>query len=188
MDSFEYLSVFLSILLGLAVTHLIVGTVSIIQQRASTKVYWVHLLWVVNGIAYITQTWWFFNLWDGLESWPASIFYLLFIYTLVLTAFVSLLFPIRGSIIDYRAYFYEQFRWFFGLQFLWLCLDVVEVTIKATSGLRPIPGDYFLLTVPLMLFVLAAIFVKNSRYHAFLAILVFFYQVVYGALISAAIG
>jgi hypothetical protein len=50
MDSFEYLSVFLSILLGLAVTHLVVGTVSIIQQRASTKVYWVHLLWVANGI------------------------------------------------------------------------------------------------------------------------------------------
>jgi hypothetical protein len=188
MDSFEYLSVFLSILLGLAVTHLVVGTVSIIQQRASTKVYWVHLLWVANGIAYITQTWWFFNLWDGLESWPMSIFYLLFIYTLVLTGFVSLLFPIRGSVTDYRAYYYEQFRWFFGLQFLWFCLDVVEVTTKATSGLRPVPDDYFFLTVPIMLLVLAATFVKNSRYHAFLALFVFFYQVVYGALISAAIG
>ena len=95
MDSFEYLSVFLSILLGLAVTHVVVGTVSIIQERATTKVYWVHLLWVANGIACITQTWWFFNIWDGLETWPMSIFYLLFTYTLFLTAFVGLLFPIR---------------------------------------------------------------------------------------------
>ncbi len=188
MDSFEYLSVFLSILLGLAVTHLVVGTVSIIQERAITKVYWVHLLWVANGLAYITQAWWFFNIWDGLESWSMSIFYLLFSYTLLLTAFVSLLFPIRGSVTDYRTYFYQNFRWFFGIQFLWLCLDVVEVTTKAATGLRPIPDGYFLLSVPLALFVLAAVFVKNPRYHAFLALLVFFYQVVYGALFSFAIG
>jgi hypothetical protein len=55
-------------------------------------------------------------------------------------------------------------------------------------GLRPIPGDYFPLTIPILLFVLAAIFFKNPRYHAFLALLVLAYQVVYGALISAAIG
>ena len=188
MDSFEYLSVFLSILLGLAVTHLVVGTVSIIQERAITKVYWVHLLWVANGLAYITQAWWFFNIWDGLESWSMSIFYLLFGYTLLLTAFVSLLFPIRSSVTDYRTYFYEIYRWFFGIQFLWLCLDVVEVATKAAAGLRPIPDHYFPLTIPWVLFVLAAVFVKNPRYHAFLALLVFLYQVVYGTLFSFAIG
>jgi hypothetical protein len=65
---------------------------------------------------------------------------------------------------------------------------VVEVATKAAVGLRPIPGDYFPLTIPILLFVLAAIFLKNPRYHAFLALLVFTYQVAYGALISAAIG
>ena len=188
MDSFEYLSVFLSIILGLAVTHLVVGTVSIIQERATTKVYWVHLLWVANGLAYITQAWWFINIWDGLDSWSMSIFYLLFSYTLLLTAFVSLLYPIRGSVTDFRAYFYDNCAWFFGIQFLWLCLDVVEVMTKAATGLRPIPDGYFLLSVPLALFVLAAVFVKNPRYHAFLALFVFSYQVVYGALFSFAIG
>ncbi len=188
MGSFEYLSVFLSILLGLAATHLVVGTVSIIQERGTTKVYWVHLLWVANGVAYITQTWWFFHIWDGLESWTMPIFYLLFCYTLVLTAFVGLLFPIHGSVTDYRAYYYQNYKWFFGLQFLWVCLDVVEVTAKASSGLRPIPGDYFPLTMPILLLVLAAIFVKSPKYHAFLALAVFAYQVVYGTLIAAAIG
>lgn len=188
MDSFEYLSVFISILLGLAVTHLVVGMVSVIQERSTTRVYWVHLLWVANAIVYITQTWWFIHIWEGLEVWTQSTFYLLFCYTLVLTAFVGLLFPVRGSVTDYYAYFYQNCRWFFGLQFLWLCLDVVEVAVKARVGLRPIPEDYFLLTIPIMLCVLAAVFVKNSRYHASLVVLVFSYQVVYAALIAAVIG
>jgi hypothetical protein len=188
MGSFEYLSVIISILMGLAVTHLVVGTVSILQERATTKVYWVHLLWVANGITYITQWWWFFHLWDGLESWTLSIFYLLFGYTLLLTAFVSLLFPIHGSVTDYRAYFYQNFRWFLGLQLLWICLDVVEVMVKANLGLRPVPGDYFLLQIPLMLALLIGIFVKNPGYHGFLAVSAFALNVVYGVLISVAIS
>ena len=188
MDSFEYLSVFLSILLGLAVTHLVVGTVSIIQERARTEVYWVHLVWVVNGLAYITQWWWYLNIWDDLESWSMSIFYLLFIYTLFLTTFVSILFPIRGSVTDYRSYFFENCRWFFGIQFLWLSLDVVEVTTKATIGLRSIPENYFPITVSWTLLVLAAVFVKSPRYHASVALLVLIYQVAYGAVFTFSIG
>ena len=65
---------------------------------------------------------------------------------------------------------------------------MVEVTTKAAVGLRPIPGDYFLLTIPILLCVLAGGFFKNPGYHAFLALLVFTYQVAYGVLISAAIG
>lgn len=188
MDSFEYLSVFISILMGLVVTHLVLGTVSIIQERKTTKVYWVHLVWVANCLAYITQTWWFLHFWNNLESWTLPIFYLLFGYTLALTAFAGLLFPVHGSVTDYRTYFYENHRWFFGLQFLWLCLDAVEVATKATIGLRSVPEDYLLLTGPILLLLLAAVFVKNARYHGFLALLVFCYQIVYGVLISVSIG
>jgi hypothetical protein len=188
MGSFEYLSVFISILFGLAVTHLVLGTVSIIQERATSKVYWVHLLWVAIGITYITQTWWFLHLWDGLASWSISIFYFLFIYSMILTAFVGLLFPIHGSVKDYRAYFFANSRWFFGLQFLWLCLDVVEVSGKSALGLRPIPADYFELQIPLLLAVLVAVFVKNARYHEFLALAAFAWSVLYGVLYSASIG
>lgn len=174
MGSYEYLSVFISILVGLAVTHLVLGMVSIIQERSTCKVYWVHLLWGANGISCITQAWWFLHSWDSLESWTMSIFYLLFIYSMILTAFVGLLFPIHGAVTDYRAYFYANSRWFFGLQFLWLCLDVVEVTTKAAMGVRPVHGDYFELTIPILLGLLLAVFVKNAKYHGFLALAVFF--------------
>jgi hypothetical protein len=107
---------------------------------------------------------------------------------LLLTAFVGLLFPILGSETNYRAYFFQNFRWFLGLQFLWFCLDVVEVTVTANLGLRPVPGDYFLLVIPLMLGLLIGVFVKIPGYHGFLAVSVFALNIVYGVLISVAIS
>lgn len=187
MNTFEYISVLISVLLGLAMTHLVIGTVSIIQDRETIKVYWVHLLWVVNTAIYITTWWWAFHYWDGLVSWEQSTFYLLFGYSLLLTAIAGLLFPVRGVVTDYRTYFYKHFRWFFALQFLWFCLDIVEVNLKDSLGLRPIPGDYYLLTIPMMLCLFAAIFVRNAKYHAFLAPLLFAWQAIYAIVIFVAI-
>lgn len=188
MGSFEYISVLISVLLGLAITHLVVGMVSMIQNRESTRLYWVHLLWVLNVITYITQWWWAFHYWEKLDSWSMSVFYLLFIYSLILTAIAGLLFPVHGSVTDYRIFYYKQFRWFFTLQFLWLSLDIVEVTVKASLGLRPIPSDYFLFTIPMILFFLAAVFVKNPKYHAFLVLVVFGWNVLYNVLVFVPIA
>jgi len=113
---------------------------------------------------------------------------LLFIYSLLMTAIAGLLFPVHGTVTDYRIFYYKQFRWFFALQFLWLSLDIVEVTVKASYRLRPIPSEYFLFTIPMILFFLAAIFVKNPKYHAFLALLVFGWNVLYNVLIFVPIA
>jgi len=183
MNSFEYISVLISVLLGLAVTHLVVGMVSMIQNRETTKVYWVHLVWVLNILVYITMWWWAFHTWADLDDWSQPIFYLLFGYSLVLSAIAGLLFPVHGRETDYRAFFYRQFRWFFGLQVIWLSLDVIEVLVKESVGLRPVPADYFLLTIPVILGLLIGAIVKSSKYHAFLALSVLLFNAYYAATI-----
>ena len=188
MGSFEYISVVISIVLGLAITHLLIGLVSMIQNRESTRVYWVHLLWVFNVIVYITQWWWAFHYWEKLDSWSMSDFNLLLIYSLMMAVIAGLLFPVHGFVTDYREFYYKQFRWFFALQFLWLSLDIVEVVVKASYGLRAIPPDYFLLTIPLILSFLAAVFVKNAKYHAFLVLLVFGWNFLYNVLVFVPIA
>ena len=50
------------------------------------------------------------------------------IQPLMMAVIAGLLFPVHGSVTDYRAFYYKQFRRFFALQFLWLSLDIVEVT------------------------------------------------------------
>lgn len=176
MTSFEYIGVLISVLLGLAITHLMVGIISTVQNRNSTRVYWVHLLWVANTLIFITQFWWYINMWRGLESWSLEIFYLIFGYALLLSAIAGLLFPIHGMVRDFRNYYYDHFRWFFGLWVLILSVDMLEVWTKASLGLRSIPPDYFAFTVPMLWLFLIAIFVKNEKYHASLAIIMFLWQ------------
>ena len=188
MNTFEYLGVLVSVLLGLAITHLVVGTVSIIQNRETTQVYWVHLVWVGNAIILITQFWWFFFGWSGLDLWPMSIFYLLFCYALVLSASAALLFPVREMAADYRAYYYKQFRWFFFFLLLAVCLDIAEVAVKATAELRPIPAEYFPLTIPILIGVLVAILTGNPKYHAFFVLAFLILNSLYSILIFSALG
>ena len=183
MNSFEYISVLISVLLGLAVTHLVVGIVSVIQNRETTRVYWVHLVWVVNVLGHITMWWWAFHTWADLDAWSMPVFYLLFGYSLVLSAIAGLLFPVHGLENDYRAFFFRQFRWFLGLQVLWLGIDVVEVMVKESVGLRPVPPDYFLLTIPVILGLLIGSIVKSPKYHAFLTLSVFLFNAYYAATI-----
>jgi type III secretory pathway component EscR len=62
-------------------------------------------------------------------------------------------------------------------------MDVVEVVTKSAMGLRSIPPDYFLLTIPVILGLFAAMFVKRPGYHAFLAVTVLFWQLYYAVTI-----
>lgn len=179
MTSFEYIGVLISVLLGLAITHLVVGSVSAIQNRKTTHFYWVHTLWVFNTLVYITQFWWYINTWRGLESWSLSIFYLIFGYAVLMSACAGLLFPIHGNVKDFRAYYYEHSRWLFSIWFLTLLVDVLEVLVKASVGIRAIPDAYFPWTMTLLLLLFIAIFVKNARYHGFLAVTMFFLQTVW---------
>ena len=45
---FDYLGVLISVILGLALTHLLLGTSRLIQERDSVKPYWVQLVWTLN--------------------------------------------------------------------------------------------------------------------------------------------
>ena len=53
MQAFEYLDVLVSVVIGLAMTHLVLGVIRVIHSRKSTAVYWVHMLWVFNVLYFL---------------------------------------------------------------------------------------------------------------------------------------
>ena len=69
MQAFEYLGVLVSVVIGLAMTHLVVGLVQLIQSRQSVTAYWVHLVWVFNILYTLLGFWWFFYSWQSLPEW-----------------------------------------------------------------------------------------------------------------------
>src|ERR1700756_741213 len=58
MDSFSYISVLLSIVLGLAITQVLQGFRGLILTRAKVKLYLPSLIWVGLVLLITIQGWW----------------------------------------------------------------------------------------------------------------------------------
>lgn len=173
MQAFEYLGVLVSVVIGLAMTHLVLGIIRVIHSRESTIVYWVHLLWVFNILYTLLGFWWFFFAWQSLPEWSRAVYYLFIAYALCLSVAAGLLFPLTKAVRNFQEFFYQHSRWFFGSLILVQILDLIEVLAKANNGIRPIPDVYF----PHLGFVLVglviAMFTSNRRFHAAFVVLYF---------------
>ena len=135
--------------------------------------YWVHLLWVFNVLYSLLSFWWFFFAWQSLPEWSRAAFYLFIAYALCLSVAAGLLFSVTSEVGNFQEFFYKHSRWFFASLFLVYIFDVVEVTAKASSGIRPIPEIYFPLTALMLACLTIAMFTKNRRFHAVFAGLFF---------------
>ncbi len=173
MQAFEYLGVLVSVVIGLALTHLVLGFIRIIHSRRSTVVYWVHSLWVFNVLYLLLGFWWFFFAWQDLPEWPRAAFYLFIAYALSLSIAAGILFPLSGSVSNFQKFFFEHSRWFFGAMILVIFLDVIEVMAKASYGIRPIPEIYFPFMGLLLVGLAIAMFTSNRRFHGAFVVLYF---------------
>ena len=58
MESFNYLSVLLSIILGLAITQVLLGFRGLILTRGKVKLYFPTLIWAGLALLIAIQAWW----------------------------------------------------------------------------------------------------------------------------------
>src|SRR5947209_2712124 len=113
---FAYHGVLISVILGLALTHLLVGLSKTIQLRDSVRVYWVQIVWVFNVILYVLALWWGMFWWNKLQIWPIEEFLFIMAYSIVIFMLASLLFPWEfEAALDCEQYFFANKGWFFGI-------------------------------------------------------------------------
>ena len=86
---FSYLGVLISVILGLALTHLLIGLSKIIQLRTSVKVYWVQVVWTINVILYVLALWWGMFWWNKLQVWTIEEFLFIIGYSIVIFMLAS---------------------------------------------------------------------------------------------------
>lgn len=180
MSVFEYLGVLLSVIMGLGVTHILVGLAKTIHTRKTITLFWVHSMWAVNVLIYIVIIWWGMFWWSSQQDWSFYQFVLLILYAIALFFAASLLFPWDfPDDFNFEAHFFETRPWFFSvLAAAWL-IDIPETVLKSTGGLRDLPQAYVALVLTnLILFVLAA-FWTNKTYHKAAAILWPVYTIAY---------
>jgi len=106
MTPYEYLTVFISVVLGLAVVHLLSGVALLLDTRIRARPDWIHALWTANVLITTVLVWWFNFPLTAILVWTLPFFLNLVAYSVVLYLMSGLLYPVRGSeVIDFKAHF-----------------------------------------------------------------------------------
>jgi hypothetical protein len=117
MDPFSYLSVLVSIILGLGITQLLTGVGRLLNARSRVRWYWPAVAWVALLLVIHIQAWWaMFELRTHAE-WRFGGFLVVLLLPIVLYLSAALVLPEAGpdAPVDLRANYYGHARWFFGL-------------------------------------------------------------------------
>ncbi len=186
MNAFEYLSVLISIILALGMTRVLAGVGEMLQARSHRRLYWVHLLWVVNLFLYLVVAWWIFYRWRNQQPWTFFLFVFVLISPTILFLASLLLFPREGSIdesISYKTHYYANHRAFFILFGLFTPVDIVDSLLKGLPHFLQLGWPYFVSSSLYLTGFTTAAITRNQRYHQFFAI----YFLIHTIVISFAI-
>lgn len=170
MDAFGYVSVIISVVIGLGLSHLLTGVVELFKARRRVRFYWVHLLWVtLTFVGHIFLWWTMWNL-RAIRAWNFFSFLLLLLAPVLLYVAASFLVPkVDGeSEVDLREYFYENRPAFFGVNAAFTAL--MGIQNWALTG-RPSPPLVTLILAAWFVLLCVSAAVKSARYHAAVALL-----------------
>jgi len=179
MTTFEFLSVFISIVMGLAVVRVLAGLVSTVT-REGVKRYWVYTTWLLFFVGWLPYFWWFTFDWRLREVWTFPVFFFVVFYAMLVYVTLHLLVPDRTEEPeDYEAFFFKIRRRFFRLFVLIIVVDAVDSVLKGAQNLEGLGATFFPVTAVYIFGHTAASLTDNRRYHAawviaFFAMIVFF--------------
>lgn len=119
MTPFEYITVLISIILGMGITQLVTGVADAIHQWGKTKLYWPHLVWVGFVFFLHLQDWWETYALQTYASWRLSTFMFVVLYPINLFILARLLFPLATTGgVDFKTFYFSNYRKFF----LWIII------------------------------------------------------------------
>jgi hypothetical protein len=125
MDAFSYLSVLISIILGLAIQQVLQGYRALILSRRRVKLYAPPLIWSVLLLAMVTQHWWSsFELAGCADSqWSFALFATILVMTALIYMMAAIVLPDipPDQTIDLRDHYYREARAFFGIGSATIC-------------------------------------------------------------------
>jgi hypothetical protein len=169
MDAFSYLSVLLSIVLGLGLTQILTATGRLIRHRDRVRVHWLPLLWAGVLLLIYVQVWWSMYGMRQRREWTFLAFGVVLAQTATLYVMAAVALPeeIDPAGTDLGDYFDRQHRWFFGFFLATLAVSVVKDLIL--GGQLP---DRLNLAFHAVFAVgcLAGMFISRRRYQEILAI------------------
>lgn len=175
MDTFNYLAVMISIILGVGITQLFAGIGNMLQIRHRVRQYWLYSLWVLILVVANVHLWW--SLWAFRESVAWN--YAYFLYVLIGPAGLV----IAGHIIipgefyvdvaqgkfDLKQHYYDISRLFFGI---FAGVIAWAMFLEPVLGVRPFLVEFRIVQALGFAVVASCAVSKNSTLHMIAALVI----------------
>jgi len=154
MSEFEYVMVLVSIVVALAIAHLLTALAEGIHRVRGhgdpIRLDAVFLLWLSFVLVWLVSFWWWEFKFQEIEAeWSFGLYLFVIAYAIVLFMLAEILVPHRmRGVSDSYAHFMEGRKWFFGTLLLMQAIDVVDTFLKGYAwGLRPAVIAVYFITV-----------------------------------------
>jgi hypothetical protein len=163
MTTFEYISVLLSIIVGLGVTHLLGGVGRIINEPQKYTIYWVHMVWVVWLFLMLIFYWWVQLQLVGIELWHFEHYLVIVMYAVLLYLFAVVLMPrYRIEEGDFKRYYMERRRWLAGFVWAWFVIDLLDTWFKGAEHFAALMPDYLFVWAGLLVTATSILFTDRQ--------------------------
>jgi hypothetical protein len=172
MTAFEYLTVLVSIIVGLGVTHLLSGLGALLGGTKDVRSYWPHTLWMCNVAFWFVFFWWFQFKWVTTPDWSFGLFLFVLGYA-VLTYLIAmvLLPPDVPDSFDFHAHYFGRRHVFFSGLILLYIVDVIDAFTKGLENVRDLGVPWAVLEALLIIGAVVAIRTSSDAYHKVHAVL-----------------
>lgn len=187
MDQFGYIMVLVSIIIGLGITHLLMGAAAIVDRVASgsrrLRPSAAFFAWLGVIFFWLVQFWWWeFRFIHYVSVWTISLYYFLVLYAVTLFLLAAVLVPRDwDSLDDLGTYLIDRRHWFYPLLLFAVGLDIADGYLKG--------GVAYLLAQDRITFVFWAVTAAacivgmrttRIRHHSIAAVTVLILQIVTG--------
>ncbi|MDW5313387.1 hypothetical protein [Rhizobium sp. PL01] len=177
---FSHIRVIMGMVISLSMARLLTGLALFVQHPGKTRIYWLHLGWVLFMFLFLIYFWW----WEyRLHSVPVidfSVYLFVISYCCIFFFLCVLLFP--TSMEDYSGYehyFMSRRAWFFGFLALAYAVDLVDTAVKGKQYFLAYGLEYPLRNAVYIALCIIAAITPNRRFHAVFLIAGLAYQVIW---------
>lgn len=127
MDAFSYLSVLLSIIIGLAITQVLQGYRAILLGRERVTLAWAPILWSGLLILFATQAWWASFGLRKHDDWSFLSFTFVLLQMVMLYMMAAVVLPdVGGETVDLEQHFAAHKTAFFAFMLALLATSVLK--------------------------------------------------------------
>jgi len=141
MSPFEFITVLISIILGLGITTILTGVAERIKHFAHTRLYAPYVIWIFIVFVLHIHEWWNSFTLRSIEVWSLPMFLFILLYPIVLYVLAHLLFPSNNDQdFDAKEFYFANYRRYFVIAIALIGLSVIHnlfverLTIASQAG------------------------------------------------------